>query len=87
MSARREIRRQLGAAAVLSESEAVSWLPCRDEVARQWLRDRGLVRVTPLGRVVVWGEVLDELLRDAPTEVPPLPRPAATLPRDPIRRR
>ncbi len=87
MSARRELRRQLGAAAVISETEAASWLPCRDEVARQWLRDEGLVRVTPLGRVVVWGEVLDALTRSAPAEAPRVRRPPTTLPRVKIPRR
>lgn len=76
MTSRTPARTGLGAAAVLSESEAVALLPGRDSVARDWLRERGLVRVTPLGRVVVWGEVVAALCAgdEAPPPIPPLRR-------------
>ena len=72
MSDRDAARRELGAAAVVTEAEAVRLLPCRDATARAWLRERGLVRETPLGRVVVWGEVLREIAQqdEAPAEAP-----------------
>jgi hypothetical protein len=73
MTTRALARRELGAAAVLSEAEAVRLLPCRDSTARRWLRDRGLVRSTPIGEVVVWGDVVAALV-DAPKEEPPRPR-------------
>lgn len=76
MTSRTPARTALGAAAVLSEAEAVALLPGRDSVARAWLRERGLVRVTPLGRVVVWGEVVDALRAgdEAPPPLAPLRR-------------
>lgn len=76
-----EVRLALGAANVLSETDAVRALPGRDAVARAWLRERGLVRVTALGRVVVWAEVL-AALAGTPTPAPAgggrLPRAAQT---------
>ena len=54
-------RLALGAAAVVSAATAAELLPIRDAEARQWLRDRDLVREL-LGRPVVrWGDVLDAL--------------------------
>lgn len=80
MSDRREARRQLGAAAVVSEAEAVALLPFRDSTARDWLRARGLVRTdNELGDYVLWGEVLDVLRYGGPQESPP--PPAQTLAR------
>ncbi len=68
----------LTAATVLSVTDAARALPFRAVVARAWLRDRDLVRDVPgLGRVVVWGDVL-EALRLA-TEAPPPPPPAPRL--------
>lgn len=88
MSARREARRQLGDAAVYSEAEAIALLPCRDSTARAWLRERGLSRVTPMGRVVVWGDVVAEIRRAGePSEPEPAAvRPAASLPRATFKR-
>lgn len=85
MTDRSQARRQLGSAAVLSEAEAVALLPCRDSTAREWLRDRGLVRTTGLGKVVIWGEVL-EALRGHGAPADPQPRPPSKLPRAGLRR-
>lgn len=76
----REARRQLGAAAVLSEAEAVALLPVRDSTARKWLRAQGLVSDTALGRLVLWERVIDALFRDPPQERAPSKRTGA-LPR------
>jgi hypothetical protein len=78
-------RLHLGAAAVLSVTQAASLLPWRDKEARAWLHDRGLVRAVPGRRpVVIWSEVLDEL-KNAKEEVQPR-RVAVALPRAGLRR-
>jgi hypothetical protein len=86
VTSRSSTRVQLGAAAVLSEAEAVQLLPCRDDTARAWLRDQGLVRQHPvLGRIVVWADVVAAIQGpppdDAPTGAP------SGLPRLTLRRR
>lgn len=83
--ARSALRVALGGAAVLSETEAVALLPGRDAVARAWLRENGLVRVTALGRVVVWGDVVEALR--GPAEAPAPATTAGRLPRAEQRRR
>ena len=66
MTPRRDRWHVLGAAAVLSPSEAVEALGGRAATAREWLQARGLIRDIPgLGRRVVWGDVLDEIRLDA----------------------
>lgn len=81
MSDRRTARRQLGAAALFSEAEAVALLTCRDSIAREWLRSRGLVRDHPqLGRIVIWADVLEAIRLDG-TPAEPEPRPATGYPR------
>lgn len=88
MSARATMRVHLGAAAVISPSEAAAWLPCRDEVALAWLRDAGLITDHPmLGRVVVWRRVLEAIEGGAgPVERAPVRR-KCTLPRHKLPRR
>ncbi len=55
-------RRELGDAAVLSESDAAALLPFRRADAVRWLRAQDLVRDVPaLGRLVIWGDVLERL--------------------------
>lgn len=52
----------MGAAAVLSVTDAAELLPARTEAARTWLRERGLIRTIPgIGEVVVWADVLAAL--------------------------
>jgi hypothetical protein len=71
---RRSLRASLGAAAVL---------PCRAATARAWLAEQGLVRETPLGRLVIWGEVVAALACGSPETPAPVERqpapPKATL--------
>lgn len=84
-SERAQGRLQLGAGAVLTVQLAAELLPWRDTKARQWLDERGLVHeVRGYGRVVIWGEVLDEL-RLAPTAAVPVPTepPPPSAPRRP----
>ncbi len=77
MTSRTALRAALGSAAILSEAEAVQLLPCRDETARAWLRDQGLVTDHPiLGRVVLWSKVLAAL--ETPAAVA-IPRPRVRL--------
>lgn len=84
MSTRAESRRTLSPASVLSVSEAVVEIGGRGSDARDWLEEHGLVREGPKGRrVVIWGQVLDALDRQA-AEAPsprPVPRPAGRLAR------
>lgn len=83
---RDEARRQLGRAAVFSESEAVRLLPFRDATARAWLRDQGLVHCNDaLGRYVVWDEVLIALGRNEQPQEEHR-RAASRLPRAGLRR-
>jgi hypothetical protein len=89
MSDRDVARRQLGAAAIFSEAEAVRLLPVRDSTAREWLREHELVKNHPkLGRIVLWQHVLDAIDRGEgpvdPAEVPP--RGPSKLPRAGLRR-
>ncbi len=78
-------RTSLGAAAVLSVTEAARLLPWRDAEARAWLREKGLVRAVPGKRpVVLWSEVLDALRGDEEGER--VVRRTATLPRAGLRR-
>jgi hypothetical protein len=79
-------RLHLGAAAVLSVTQAASLLPWRDKEARAWLHDRGLVRAVPGRRpVVIWSEVLDELRATEDEKAQPR-RVAVALPRAGLRR-
>jgi hypothetical protein len=66
-------RLALGAAAVLSEAQAVALLPMNDREARRWLRHNGLVHDLDGRRVVVWGAVLAAITRenDAANVTPP----------------
>lgn len=81
MTDRREARRQLGDAAVISEAEAFALLPCRDSTARAWLRSSGLVIEHPqLGRVVIWGDVLAAIRAGKGPDAKPAPR-RSRLPR------
>lgn len=58
---RQDHRLALGAAAILSVSQAAGLLPIADAEARSWLRAKGLVRDLCGREVVVWGHVLAEL--------------------------
>lgn len=89
MSARRQARRELGTAALITEAEAVALIPCRDSTARAWLRDNDLVIHHPvLGRVVVWGDVVAEVRAGrGPQEPEGAPAATATLRRAGLRRR
>jgi hypothetical protein len=87
---RKRARRELGPAAVLRETEAAALLPCGDSVARGWLRDQGLVRHhRVLGRIVVWGDVLEAIRRDGEPvdDEQPTRRPPSGLERRPLRSR
>jgi len=57
----REARLALGAAAVVSVTEAARLLPGREADCRKWLRTEGLVRFVMGRPVVVWGDVLEAL--------------------------
>ena len=65
-------RLALGANAVLSLAQAVDLLPLDRVKARQWLKDRSLVRTLAEHEVVIWGDVLDAL-RDGATARQPSP--------------
>ncbi len=70
-----------GPAAVYSLAQAARLLPMDDRQARDWLVRHGLVRELEGRRVVIWGEVLEELQRQAPRRTPPRRRKARwTLP-------
>ncbi len=68
-SDRHQHRLAQGAAAVLSEAQAVALLPMNDGEARRWLRRSGLVRKLEGRRVVVWGSVPEAIKSgdDGPT--------------------
>ena len=51
-------RLHLGAAAILSLSDAAALLPIGDADARAWLRESGLVRQLQGRHVVAWADVL-----------------------------
>lgn len=51
----------MGANAVLSLAQAVDLLPLDRVKARQWLKDRQIVRTLAEHEVVIWGDVLDAL--------------------------
>jgi hypothetical protein len=57
-----------GEAALLSPAQAARLVGGRR--ARRWLAEAGLVRHTPLGERVIWGEVL-AAMRDAGTDTTP----------------
>lgn len=67
-----EDRRSLGAAAVVRPTVAAEWLPMADDDALEWMRNRGLIRTMSVPdrrgggvrtiEVVVWAEVLDEIM-------------------------
>ncbi len=57
----REARLSLGAAAVLSVTEAARLLPGRESECRKWLRTEGLVRFVMGRPVVIWGDVVEAL--------------------------
>lgn len=57
----KELRLQLGDAAVLPVTEAAKLLPIRTDDALSWLREEGLVRVLSGREVVIWGDVLIRL--------------------------
>lgn len=54
-------RLAMGANAVLSLAQAVDLLPLDRIKARQWLKDRQIVRTLAEHEVVIWGDVLDAL--------------------------
>lgn len=54
-------RRELGAGAVFSLSEAAELLPMRTAEAVEWLRAGGLVRQLQGREVIIWGDVLARL--------------------------
>ena len=59
-------RLQLGRDAIVSEALAVQLLPCRDAVARKWLRDNHLVsEVLGGSRAVHWQSVVDTFNRQS----------------------
>ena len=55
-------RLNLGRAAVLSISRAAALLPMRDDRARAAIKAAGIVRQVGRKQVVVWGDVLDNVL-------------------------
>ena len=65
----RESRLQLGAAAVLSVTEAARLIPGRESEVRKWLRVEGLIRYLMGKPVVIWGEVIDALKEDKPVKL------------------
>lgn len=70
-------RLALGADAVLPLQQAAALLPMADREAREWLRDRGLVRQLAGRDVVIWGDITDALRANEtpPPSVPSPPRP------------
>ncbi len=55
-------RAGLGAAAVLSPTVAAQLLPFRGDRGLEWLREEGLIlEVRGLGRLVIWGDVVEAL--------------------------
>lgn len=59
-------RLTLGAAAVLSLTEAARILPGNEAANREWMRAQGLTFCGPSGaELVVWADVLDALPRKA----------------------
>lgn len=73
-------RLAMGANAVLSLAQAVDLLPLDRVKARQWLKDRNLVRTLAEHEVVIWGDVLDALR--AGSEVPAPARSTTTFRRE-----
>ncbi len=57
-SDRHRDRLSLGSGAILSLNVAADMLPWRDDEARVWLVEQGLVREVCGRRVVVWGQVV-----------------------------
>ncbi len=76
MTSRTNQRTQLGAAAILSVSEAVELLPWSDQRSRLWLHDKGLIirRADAPGPCVVWGHVVEALTEPDPAPVQRLER-------------
>lgn len=79
---REAARLLLGMASVLSPRRAAELLPWRDSEARRWLRAQGLILTVGGRELVIWGDVLEALRREAdgPEDPPPTPR-VAPLPR------
>ena len=74
-------RLQLGRDAIVSEALAVQLLPCRDAVARKWLRANNLVsEVLGGSRSVHWGSVVSVFNKQS-RPMPKIRFPSGDFPR------
>jgi hypothetical protein len=58
---RKDARRPLGTCSLLTVGEAIAELAMTDQVARQWLRDQGLICLVASRRRVVAGDLVDAI--------------------------
>lgn len=75
---RRESRRPLGPANILTVTEAIAELGLRADDARRWLDERGLIRFIAGRRRVVAGDLADAV-RGASADQEAAPVPATRL--------
>jgi hypothetical protein len=78
----------LGADAIMPVGMAVELLPKREADVRAWLYAAGLVTAHPvLGEVVIWADVVAEVRRARPVEVPSPNGPPIQIERAGLKRR
>jgi len=71
-------RLKLGEASILKPTTAAELLPVRESAGMEWLRGKSLIRrVSGLGEVVIWGDVVKAIREegDAPVVATTSPRP------------